>query len=134
MLEKVARITRVVFDKTGTLTAGFPYLVRVNTPHGEDASKLTLFLALLAESQSEHPIGRAIVSELEKRIGSEVVAQLKEQHEVEMFTNYDGEGIEPRVRDRTQDRAVTVLVGNEKLMQRAGAEPEAEIGVRELQQ
>ncbi|MGB5604944.1 MAG: heavy metal translocating P-type ATPase [Gammaproteobacteria bacterium] len=59
-LETLARCTHVVFDKTGTLTQGEPSLgaVRVLTAHSETE---VLQIAAALESQSEHPLGRAIV-------------------------------------------------------------------------
>ncbi|NHI16296.1 copper-translocating P-type ATPase [Microbacterium excoecariae] len=62
-LETMRRVDVVVFDKTGTLTEGAPRVVRVEA-EDEDA---VLALAAAAESDSEHPLARAIVREAERR-------------------------------------------------------------------
>jgi Cu2+-exporting ATPase len=60
-LETLARCTHVVFDKTGTLTRGKPTLTATRTRAGiSDARALRIAAAL--ESQSEHPLGRAIAA------------------------------------------------------------------------
>ncbi|MFW5989080.1 MAG: heavy metal translocating P-type ATPase [Desulfosudaceae bacterium] len=63
-IEAFARVDTIVFDKTGTITAGRPSVVDVAPVSGrqEDAAEL-LWLAGAAEKGSEHPIGRAVVSE-----------------------------------------------------------------------
>jgi Cu2+-exporting ATPase len=54
-LERARNLDVVIFDKTGTLTRGAPVLAEVA---GDDAM---LALAAAAESDSEHPLARAIV-------------------------------------------------------------------------
>jgi Cu2+-exporting ATPase len=54
-LERARNLDVVIFDKTGTLTRGTPVLAEVA---GDDAM---LGLAAAAESNSEHPLARAIV-------------------------------------------------------------------------
>jgi len=58
-LEAARTITTVVFDKTGTLTEGSFSVV--------SASDEALVAAAAIEAHSEHPIGKAIVHEAEKR-------------------------------------------------------------------
>lgn len=60
-LETLHRVTTVVFDKTGTLTTG---QLAVTDVVGEEAH---LRLAAAVEVKSEHPVGRAIVGEAERR-------------------------------------------------------------------
>ncbi|MCL6600469.1 MAG: heavy metal translocating P-type ATPase, partial [Alicyclobacillus macrosporangiidus] len=60
-LELAHRVNTVVFDKTGTLTAGKPVVTDVWTAEGVGRERL-LAAAVALESQSEHPLGRAIVS------------------------------------------------------------------------
>ena len=57
-LETLARIDTVVLDKTGTLTRGEPVLTGLRTEDGDQDGVLRLAAAV--ESQSEHPIARAV--------------------------------------------------------------------------
>jgi P-type Cu2+ transporter len=59
-LEQMRTVDVVLFDKTGTLTKGEPAVVDVATTDGVDRDAL-LGLAAAVESESEHPIARAIV-------------------------------------------------------------------------
>ena len=58
-LERMRTVDAVLFDKTGTLTLGQPSVQAVSTV-GVDETTL-LRLAAAAESESEHPLARAIV-------------------------------------------------------------------------
>ncbi|HEY3339427.1 MAG TPA: heavy metal translocating P-type ATPase [Propionicimonas sp.] len=61
-LERMRTVTTVVFDKTGTLTKGRPALIGVEPFAGSGlAPDDVLALAAAAESDSEHPLARAIV-------------------------------------------------------------------------
>src|SRR5574344_1047093 len=61
-LERLSKITHVAFDKTGTLTYGKPEVTAV-IPCGTLFTKETLLrMAAAAEQNSEHPLGKAIVS------------------------------------------------------------------------
>ena len=59
-LERMRTVDVVLFDKTGTLTKGEPAVVDIATTDGVDPDAL-LALAAAVESESEHPIARAIV-------------------------------------------------------------------------
>jgi len=59
-LETLARCTHVVFDKTGTLTRGEPVVSEVHPVSRLDRTEI-LRLAAALESQSEHPLGKAIM-------------------------------------------------------------------------
>lgn len=63
-IEALARVDAVLLDKTGTLTEGRPSVVDVQQEPG--ASEATLRLVASAESASEHPVARAIVSHAEE--------------------------------------------------------------------
>ena len=66
-LETAHKLTTIIFDKTGTLTKGKPELtdvVQVNKRFGENE---ILKFAAIAEKNSEHPLGEAIVTGAEKR-------------------------------------------------------------------
>lgn len=60
VLESTSRVETVLLDKTGTVTAGMPELTDVVAVDGDDGTLLSLVAS--AETQSEHPIARAIVA------------------------------------------------------------------------
>jgi Cu2+-exporting ATPase len=66
-LERMREITAVLFDKTGTLTAGRHAVTGVASVDGVDAEDRVLALAAAAESDSEHPLARAVVAAAEGR-------------------------------------------------------------------
>ncbi|WP_425844538.1 heavy metal translocating P-type ATPase [Agrococcus sp. TSP3-2-1] len=59
-LESMRMVDTVLFDKTGTLTKGEPTVTEVAVVDGQDADRV-LALAAAAESDSEHPLAKAIV-------------------------------------------------------------------------
>ncbi|NQD89690.1 copper-translocating P-type ATPase [Paenarthrobacter sp. CM16] len=59
-LERMRTVDVVLFDKTGTLTKGEPEVRNTATVEGGSADNL-LALAAAVESDSEHPVARAIV-------------------------------------------------------------------------
>lgn len=64
-LETLAKINAVVLDKTGTLTRGEPSLTGIHAQNGDETALLRL--AASVESQSEHPIARAITEAAHER-------------------------------------------------------------------
>ncbi|KUE74234.1 hypothetical protein AUQ37_05450 [Candidatus Methanomethylophilus sp. 1R26] len=60
-IESIAKTEKVVFDKTGTLTEGVFEVVSVRPAEGFTAEEL-ISLAASAESLSDHPIAKSIVS------------------------------------------------------------------------
>src|SRR5699024_5202307 len=58
-LEQMRTVDAVLFDKTGTLTKGEPTVTGVD-PVGDLNEDEVLALAAAAESDSEHPLARAI--------------------------------------------------------------------------
>ena len=148
ILERAKDVDTVVFDKTGTLTEGEMELTDVVAFDGEseaiaDGGQLAerepreedgvLRLAATAERGSEHPLARAIVEGAEER-GIEL-------SDPEDFENVPGQGIRATVEsrepqsgskraggERSDPRAVEVLVGNRKLLSDNGidAAPAAE--------
>ncbi|MBF0125335.1 MAG: cadmium-translocating P-type ATPase, partial [Magnetococcales bacterium] len=93
VLERLARVQRIVLDKTGTLTHGKPRVKQVVPLSGRSEAQL---LALVAgvEQFSEHPLGRAIVQEAVARGIAPVT-------DVEQVTNYPGAGVTARQAGRT---------------------------------
>jgi heavy metal translocating P-type ATPase len=106
-LEALGQLDTVFLDKTGTLTYGVPLVTKISTV--PDISEQTLLeAAASAERNSEHPLGRAIVSFAERqkisvaepahfeyRIGRGVLASLNgEQTVVGSRALFDELGIE----------------------------------------
>ena len=65
-LESMRTVDTVLFDKTGTLTKGTPAVTAIEPVAGIDPDEL-LSLAAAAESDSEHPLARAIVAAARER-------------------------------------------------------------------
>ncbi|WP_408638196.1 heavy metal translocating P-type ATPase [Nonomuraea corallina] len=59
-LESMRTVDTVLFDKTGTLTKGEPAVTGIEPVSGRDEDEV-LALAAAAESDSEHPLARAVV-------------------------------------------------------------------------
>ena len=60
-LEKLADVDTILLDKTGTLTYGTPEVMEIRPATGVTTESL-LKAAAIAESQSEHPVAKAILS------------------------------------------------------------------------
>ncbi|GAA1934008.1 heavy metal translocating P-type ATPase [Streptomyces sodiiphilus] len=108
-LENMRTVDTVLFDKTGTLTKGEPAVTGVATSaeHSEDE---LLSLAAAAESDSEHPLARAIVTAARER-GVRIPR-------VTGFRASTGVGVTGTVEDGTQ-----VRVGGPNLLRELGLEP-----------
>lgn len=105
-LQQFLKIDTVVFDKTGTLTEGNLAVQELWSPSGEEDKLLSLAASL--ESNSEHIIGKGIVSEAEKR--------RIEYPEVERFEAVPGKGAIGVV------GGAQVVLGNRKLMEQENVE------------
>ena len=57
-IEELAKVDELVFDKTGTLTYGEPKVVKVISDNPQEM----MYLLASLESQSEHPLAKAIVN------------------------------------------------------------------------
>ncbi|TBR09952.1 MAG: copper-translocating P-type ATPase [Candidatus Nitrosotenuis sp.] len=60
-LEVLSKVTVMVFDKTGTLTEGKPQVTDTVSVDPEFDSSKILEIAAIAEKNSEHPLGKAIL-------------------------------------------------------------------------
>ncbi|MET3172762.1 UNVERIFIED_ORG: Cu2+-exporting ATPase [Arthrobacter sp. UYCu721] len=105
-LERMRTIDVVLFDKTGTLTTGAPDLKDTAAVEGVNADDL-LALAAAVESDSEHPVARAIVRAARHR-------NLTIPH-VTGFSSLTGRGVRASVEGRT------VHVGGPALLRELGA-------------
>lgn len=106
-IEAASKLTTIVFDKTGTLTKGQPSVTDV-TAFAEFAEDEVLQLAAIAEKNSEHPLGEAIVHGAQAR-GLTI-------SEAESFNAIPGQGVEAHYQSRE------ILLGNRKLMGERGIE------------
>jgi Cu2+-exporting ATPase len=105
-LERMRTIDVVLFDKTGTLTTGEPELKDVAAAPDVEADEL-LALAAAVESDSEHPVARAIVrAARERNLALPAVAE---------FASLTGRGVRASVDGRT------VHVGGPALLRELGA-------------
>ncbi|MET4901718.1 copper-translocating P-type ATPase [Paenarthrobacter sp. CC6] len=110
-LERMRTVDVVLFDKTGTLTKGEPELRDASAVQGTNAETL-LALAAAVESDSEHPVARAIVRAAQ--------GQGLKLPQATGFTSMTGRGVRATVNGRT------VQVGGPALLRELGlAEPEA---------
>ena len=88
-LEIASQLKTIVLDKTGTITSGNPTVHDV-LPMAPGVDKNVLLqVAASVESKSEHPIGKAIVSEAAGRNLSLLP--------VENFTSHGGSGVEAEI-------------------------------------
>ncbi|HEX4024069.1 MAG TPA: heavy metal translocating P-type ATPase [Steroidobacteraceae bacterium] len=104
-LERAHRLDIVVLDKTGTLTEGRPAVTDIVADGGVDAQGELLRLAAAAQSGSEHPLARAVLTaaKASARTGSE-------QPQLGEFRSHAGMGLSARVDGRR------IVIGNRRLM------------------
>ncbi|HEY0617509.1 MAG TPA: copper-translocating P-type ATPase [Kribbella sp.] len=115
-LERMRTVDVVLFDKTGTLTKGEPAVTGVATVGAVTEEEL-LELAAAAESDSEHPLAKAIVRAAKDRVpaggGRRVVAS--------DFRSLTGRGVQAVV------DGAEVAVGGPALLRETGAQVPAEL-------
>ena len=118
-LEAARNINVVLFDKTGTLTKGELGVDAIVPVGSEDETKVLQYAASV-DSQSEHPIARAIVKEAKKR--NLKIPQVKN------FQRLAGKGAKANI------DGVEVLVGSKSLLSdlRLSLDPQARIKVDKL--
>jgi Cu2+-exporting ATPase len=112
-LERMRTVGVVLFDKTGTLTKG-AHVVRDVLVAGNDESKV-LAIAGAVESQSEHPLARAIVAAAEER------GEIPRAGDFRAMT---GRGVAANVGDKTY------ALGGPALLRELKAEPPAQLQAR----
>ncbi|MBC7645728.1 MAG: copper-translocating P-type ATPase, partial [Pseudopedobacter sp.] len=108
-LQTLSETRTIALDKTGTLTQGKPVLTDLELLKGFDRADLLKQIASV-ESQSEHPVARAIVNAARSEgIALEPVAD---------FENLPGYGVQAHVNGQL------VQVGADRFMQKLGLEVE----------
>jgi Cu+-exporting ATPase len=102
VLEAIHKLKTVVFDKTGTLTKGEPEVTDIKAlpPFSQEQILLN---AAVAEKNSEHPLGAAILKK-----AAEMDLKVDEP---ELFNALPGYGVEITYNNRI------ILLGNRKLME-----------------
>lgn len=105
VLEQISRIKLLLLDKTGTITLGKPTLSNLLAVKGVDETRLLECLAA-AESQSNHPLARAVVEGAARRgIIYGDVTDYEERGGYGVSCSYNG---------------MILLAGNSRLMSEAG--------------
>ncbi len=99
-IETTSKLQVVIFDKTGTLTKGKPSVTDVIAKVGNNQD--VLHLAAVAEKNSEHPLGEAIISSAR--------AQGIEPEDAATFEAVPGQGVVAQLDNRS------ILLGNRRLM------------------
>ncbi|MDP3917175.1 MAG: heavy metal translocating P-type ATPase [Nanoarchaeota archaeon] len=100
-LQVAQSLDTIVFDKTGTLTKGKPQVIDIIKTAGV-VTKDIIHYAALAEKNSEHPLGEAIINEAkQKNISVKSPSS---------FRSITGKGIEARYRGKI------ICLGNRALM------------------
>ncbi len=117
-MESLAQVSTVVFDKTGTMTEGVFAVVGVypagadaeaNVPCASLSEKALLELAVLAESDSNHPISKSLQKAYGRPVDRSRASDLEE---------IGGHGVKARVDGRM------VMAGNSRLMTLTGIQVE----------
>lgn len=112
-LESMRTVGAVLFDKTGTLTKGEPTVTAIATT-GDRTEDEVLALAAAAESDSEHPLARAIVDAARRReLSVPASADFSSSPAVGVTATVDGK---------------TVRVGGPRLLEEAGQAELADAG------
>ena len=112
-LEQLKRISILAVDKTGTLTEGYPKLREI-IPATEFTEDQLLLLAASVESNSEHPVAKAIC-----QVAKDSNLKLEE---VNHFDSIPGRGVSGTVNDQK------ILLGSELFLRENGVTPDELIG------
>jgi P-type Cu2+ transporter len=112
-LESMRTVGAVLFDKTGTLTKGEPTVTAVAAT-GDRAEEEVLAIAAAAESDSEHPLAKAIVDAARRR---ELTVPASSD-----FTSSPAVGVTASVEGKT------VRVGGPRLLEETGQSELPEAG------
>jgi Cu2+-exporting ATPase len=113
-LERMRAVDAVLFDKTGTLTRGRPVVAAVLPAAGRTETGL-LQIAAAAESESEHPLARAVVTAAAGVTGVPAAGDVR---------SLTGRGVRARVAEHD------VAVGGPALLRELGLQSPAELAGR----
>ncbi|GAV30203.1 hypothetical protein PMKS-003712 [Pichia membranifaciens] len=115
VLENASKVNCVIFDKTGTLTNGLMELTnfRFLGHYTENANFLWSLLQAI-ESNSEHPIGKAIV----RCCTQKLLNQSPSSFEISSVDTHAGLGITANCVDLETKRPIDVKLGNSKFLEK----------------
>ena len=102
-LERLAKVKRVTFDKTGTLTVGVPKVVAAKSVNPAYTDEEIYTFVAGVEKNSEHPLGKAVVSSFKLDIAKEIPVASD-------FTMIPGQGVKAVIMGKE------VLAGNKRLI------------------
>ncbi len=74
-----------------------------------------MYLAYLAEKNSEHPLAKAIVKKIHSLIPSKI-DEMSLRYSLIEFKNKNGEGIVAKINDQQENKIMEVLCGNNRLL------------------
>ena len=114
VLDALRHIRTVAFDKTGTLTEGVFAVTQIEPAAGVTEEEL-LHCAALAESRSNHPLARAVLTAARAKLDREPVALQLEVKEI------PGKGMSAVADGRA------ILAGNAALLQQHGVDVEDKV-------
>ncbi len=100
-LQNAEQLDAIVFDKTGTLTKGSPQVTDI-VMLGDAPEKEILLYAAIAEKNSEHPLGEAVLSRAKK--------EKINVPDAKKFNSITGKGVEAVYQGKT------IFFGNRALM------------------
>ncbi|KAK6496742.1 hypothetical protein TWF481_001730 [Arthrobotrys musiformis] len=113
-LETATKVTKVVFDKTGTLTVGKMTVARFHQSSVWNSSdwRITRWWSLvgLAETGSEHPIGRSIANFAKSQLGMNSESNI--EGSISDFSAVVGRGITAGIVPAKDSKKHTVHIGN----------------------
>ena len=127
-LQKASKVTALVLDKTGTLTNGRPEVTDIVAAAGYGKTEV-IRLAAIAEMNSEHVIGKAIISkaqsmkiksEFPKKFtyiqGSGVTALTESGKKItvgnrDLFDNAQLSGLEAKLQELESEGKTTLIIG-----------------------
>ncbi len=127
-LQRASKVTAVVLDKTGTLTKGKPEVTDIVAASGYDKMEV-LRLAAIAEMNSEHVIGKAIISNAQSMNikgefptkftytqGSGVTVLTKSGKKItvgnrDLFDSAQFSGLEAKLQELESDGKTTLIIG-----------------------
>jgi len=113
-LQQLQHVTTIAFDKTGTLTQGHPTLTHIHTISTQFDDDALLRIVAALQTQSEHPIARAIVDAVNARVSEHKVPLIAKD-----FKAIKGQGVTATVQWNGQ--TLSVAAGSAALMQSLGA-------------
>lgn len=110
-LERLSKVSRITFDKTGTLTYGAPEVVCAVSVYQEMSAERLYEVCAVAESLSEHPLGKAVIRcHQQNKKDSPAQTLAKPEH----FEMIPGRGV------RAVVDGASVLAGNREMISENG--------------